>query len=97
MAAGGLAGLLLLAAGAVCLTSGCSSIGYYAQATNGHLDLLQRARPVGDWVADPQTPAALRERLLLSQRMREFAVTELKLPDNPSYRRHAELGRRGIA
>jgi predicted aminopeptidase len=93
MAAGGLAGVLLLAAGTVCLTSGCSTIGYYAQATNGHLDLLQRARPVPEVLADPATPPALKTRLELSQRMRDFAVSELKLPDNSSYRRYADLNR----
>ena len=94
MAAGiGLIGTALLAAAAVCLGSGCSSIGYYAQAANGHLDLMQRARDVPDVLADPATPAALRDRLLLSQRLRDFATRELKLPDNGSYRRYAELNR----
>ena len=90
---GGLAGAALLAAAAVSLGSGCSTLGYYAQSVNGHLDLLQSARPVADWVSDPATPPGLRERLLLSQRMRDFAVTELKLPDNASYRRYADLNR----
>ena len=93
MAAGGLLGTLLLAAGAACLTSGCGTLGYYAQAVNGHLDLLQSARPVAQWTADPATPPALRERLQLTQRLRDFAVTELKLPDNDSYRRYADLNR----
>lgn len=93
MALGGLMGTALLAAGAVCLSSGCSTLGYYAQAVNGHLDLLQSAKPVAQWTADPATTPAMRERLALSQRMRDFAVTELRLPDNGSYRRYADLGR----
>jgi predicted aminopeptidase len=93
MAAGGLLGSVALAAAALCLGSGCSAVGYYAQAVNGHLDLLQRARPVAEQAADPATTAALRERLLLSQRMRAFAVAELKEPDNDSYRRYADLQR----
>jgi predicted aminopeptidase len=93
MAGAGLVGTVLLAAGAVCLTSGCSTLGYYAQAANGHLDLLQRARPVPEVVADPATPPALKARLELSQRMRDFAVAELKLPDNKSYRSFADLNR----
>jgi predicted aminopeptidase len=93
MAGAALLGTVLLAAGAVCLTSGCSTLGYYAQAANGHLDLLQRARPVPEVVADPATPAALKARLELSQRMRDFAVSELKLPDNKSYRSFADLNR----
>ncbi len=93
MALAGLAGVLVLAAGAVCLTSGCGTVGYYAQAVNGHLDLLQSAKPVSTWVADPDTPAPLRERLQLTQRMRDFATAELHLPDNGSYRRYADLNR----
>jgi predicted aminopeptidase len=93
IAAGGLFGTLLLAAGAVCLSSGCSTVGYYAQAVNGHLALLQTARPVAEWTADASTPEPLRQRLLLSQRMRDFAIAELRLPDNDSYRRYGDLNR----
>jgi predicted aminopeptidase len=93
VAAAALIGSALLVTGALCLSSGCSTMGYYAQAANGHLDMLQRARPVAEVLADPQTPPALRERLALSQRMRDFAVSELKLPSNDSYRRYADLQR----
>jgi len=92
----GLFGTALLAAAAVCLGSGCSSLGFYAQAAGGHLDLLQRARSVADAVADPATPEALRQRLQLSQQMRDFAVRELQLPDNDSYRRYADLQREAV-
>lgn len=88
----GVAAVLLAVAG----VSGCSSLGYYAQAVNGHLDLLQRTRPVTEWLDDPATPAALRERLALSQRMRDFAIAELKLPDNRSYRGYADLQRNAV-
>ena len=93
MAGGGLLATAALATGALCLSSGCSTLGYVAQAASGHLDLLQRSRPVADWLADEGTPPALRERLVLSQRLRDFAVSELKLPDNASYRGYADLQR----
>lgn len=96
MALGGLLGTLLLAAGAVCLGSGCSTIGYYAQAAGGHLEMVRLARPVPEVVADPATSEALKKRLELSQRMRDFAVSELKLPDNNSYRRYADLKRDAV-
>ena len=76
--------------------SGCSSAGYMAQAVQGHLDIVQRARPVQLWLDDPATPPALRERLLLTQRMRDFAVRELSLPDNRSYRTYADLQRSAV-
>jgi predicted aminopeptidase len=75
------------------LISGCESISYYSQAVGGHLALMGAARPVADWLADPRTPPELRTRLERAQRMREFAVRELALPDNGSYRSYAELGR----
>lgn len=93
MAGLGLIGTLALAAAGVCLTSGCSSIGYYTQSVGGHLSLLRAARPVPEVMVDAQAEAALKERLALSQRMRDFAVSELKLPDNASYRRFADLKR----
>ena len=83
----------LLAGATLCLTAGCSTVEYYAQSVGGHLSLLHAARPVPDWLADSQTAPALKERLELSQRMRDFAVAELKLPDNASYRRYADLKR----
>jgi predicted aminopeptidase len=92
MAGIGLGGAALLV-GALVLTSGCSNIAYLAQSTAGHMDLMARAKPVSDWLADTNAAPALRERLALSQRMRDFAVHELKLPDNRSYRSYANLGR----
>jgi predicted aminopeptidase len=76
--------------------AGCGTAGYLAQSVQGHLAVMRAARPVGDWLADPATAPALRERLLLSQRLRDFAVEELALPDNASYRRYAELGRPAV-
>ena len=93
MAATGVVGLVALAAGTVCLTSGCGTLGYYAQAVGGHLDLVVKSRSLPSWIHAEGTEPRLRERLELAQRMRDFAVQELKLPDNSSYRRYADLGR----
>ncbi|MCW5652892.1 aminopeptidase [Hydrogenophaga sp.] len=79
------------------LGAGCSSTtgaGYYWQSVTGHLRLMQAARPVEQWLADPQTPVTLKERLELARRIRAFAVTALALPDNASYHRYADLQRR---
>ena len=86
-------GVTVFAASALCLTSGCASLGYYAQSVSGHLSLLNAAKPVPEWLADSETPEALRKRLELSQQMRDYAVSELALPDNDSYRRYADLHR----
>lgn len=83
---------LLLASLLLCL-SGCSSLSYYWQALDGQWELTRRSRAIADVVADATTPAALRERLLKVQQMRTFAVRELALPDNQSYRKYADLQR----
>jgi predicted aminopeptidase len=84
-----LAAILVLA-----LCSGCESLGYYSQAIGGHLRLMAAARPIDDWLADPSTPAEVKQRLVVAQRIRHFASRELKLPDNASYLSYADLGRR---
>ena len=81
---------VLAATGCAGSTQGAS---YYWQSIRGHLQLMQAARPVDDWLADPDTSAALRNRLLLAQRIRRYASTHLGLPDNASYRRYADLHR----
>lgn len=93
MAGLGLAGAALLAVGAVCLGSGCAELGYYKQSAAGHIDLMTRAKPVDDWLADLAAPDKLKQRLALSKQMRDFSVQVLKLPDNASYRGYADLQR----
>jgi len=89
----GVVGLPLAAVATLCLTSGCASVDYLEQSAVGHFSLLHAARPVSEAIADPLLPEPLRMRLQLTQRMRDFAVRELKLPDNPSYRSYADLKR----
>lgn len=82
-----------LALATLCLSSGCSSVAYLAQSAQGHLSLLASARPVDEWLARDDTAEPLKERLRLTQRIRDYASAQLALPDNHSYRRYAELGR----
>ena len=96
MAGAGAAAMAAIVVATACLTSGCASIGYYAQSVGGHLDLIHRAKPVPQVLADAATPDPLRDRLALAQRMRDYAVAELKLPDNASYRRYAALDRPAV-
>lgn len=70
-----------------------SSLGYYWQSLRGHVQLMQAAEPIDQWIARADISAALRERLQLAQRARKFAIEQLGLPDNASYRRYADLKR----
>jgi predicted aminopeptidase len=82
----------------VVLLAGCASsttgVGYYWQSVTGHLALMRAARPVDEWLADAQTPDALRRKLETARQIRSFASAELALPDNASYHRYAHLPRR---
>jgi predicted aminopeptidase len=73
--------------------AGCTTLDYYHQAAQGHLALMAAARPVDDWLGDPQTPEKLRERLQQAKEIRRFAAESLALPDNRSYTAYADLKR----
>jgi predicted aminopeptidase len=85
-----------LGVGSVMVLTGCADASYYLQSAQGHVALMRAAKPVDDWLADSQTPQALKARLALSQQIRRFAVTDLGLPDNASYHRYADLQRRAV-
>ena len=76
------------------LMTACAETRYYLQSVGGHLQMMQEARSIEQWLADESVAPALKQRLALAQRMRSFAVTELKLPDNASYHRYADIKRR---
>lgn len=73
--------------------SGCSQLAYYAQSVRGQLDIWRREKPIKAVLEDAAVPPALREKLSLVLRAREFASAELGLPRNDSYRRYADLQR----
>ena len=79
----------------LCLSS-CAELSYYWQSVEGHVSLMKAARPVDDWLADVQTPEKLKAKLALTKKIRAFAADELKLPDNPSYKRYADLKRKAV-
>lgn len=63
------------------------------QAVRGHADLMSRRRPTDEVIADIDSPEELRRKLALVNAARDFAVSELLLPDNDSYRSYADLER----
>jgi predicted aminopeptidase len=66
---------------------------YYMQAARGHFSVMNHRRPVTEVIADDQSTEVLAERLTLVQRARDYAVSDLLLPDNDSYRTYADLER----
>ena len=72
---------------------GCSTIGYYHQSVSGHLSLISKRKPITDIVIDSTRDKRLIEQLMLVQKLRTFASTHLKLPENDSYRSYIQLDR----
>jgi predicted aminopeptidase len=82
----------LLAVTLICSTlPGC--VTYLAQAAHGQFQLLRARRPIERVIQDPGSSEALKARLQLVQDARDFAVSDLGLPDNRSYRSYADLKR----
>ncbi len=69
----------------------CSGLAYYGQAIWGQTKILAARRDAERVAADPSTPPARRSQLRSVLEIRDFAVTELALPDNGSFRSYVEL------
>ncbi|MET0982694.1 MAG: aminopeptidase, partial [Telluria sp.] len=81
---------------AASLLASCSTLNYYTQAAQGQLALLSDARPIDDWLADPATNTSLRHRLEAARQIRRFAVQQMGLSDNDSYKNYAALKRQYV-
>lgn len=73
------------------------SLPFYWQATVGHVSLLAAAKSIDAVLQDPRAENDLKQKLLRIAQIREFAVRELGLPDNGSYRKYADIGRPAVA
>ena len=74
------------------LLGGCG-VGYYWQASMGHLELMRSREPVAEVIDDPSTAPEVRAKLSMAMEALDFAHAELGLPDNGSYRVYADTGR----
>ncbi|MDT8404176.1 aminopeptidase [Sulfuriflexus sp.] len=78
---------------ATLVVSGCAELAYYGHAAAGQLEVMNNRRPIPEVIADPQTPAVLREHLQYIEKAHAFAIHELHLPDTASYRSYSDVGR----
>jgi predicted aminopeptidase len=88
--------LIAVLALAVLLTllGSCSNLGYYGHTLSGGAKILAKRRPIDRLLNDPGTDAELKEQLSRVMAIRDFATSELALPDNKSYRTYSNLDRR---
>lgn len=73
--------------------SACAQLSYYAQATHGQSSVMTSARPIDELLQDAELDGKLRQRLIMVNTIRRFAVQELGLPDKGSYTSYADLKR----
>lgn len=85
--------LLLLFLGGSLLLSSCANLGYYLHCATGHLGVMLKCEPIPELLDDPEIPPALKGQLQMVLSVRDFATSELGLPDNGSYRSYGDLGR----
>lgn len=78
------------------MMSGCAHLGYYTQAVQGHFAVLAEAKPIDRWLDDPSVADDLKNRLKRVREIRSFAARELALPNNGSYTKYADLGRKFV-
>src|SRR5579863_5315121 len=83
----------LLAVAAIVVTLPGCAIGYFTQAAQGQWRLMRARRPIEQVIADPASSEQLKARLRVVQDARDFAVSDLGLPDNRSYRSYSDLKR----
>ncbi len=81
------------AALAVALIAGSSGGCYLLQSAAGQLSLMSKRQSFARVIDAPGTPPKLRAQLESATSIRDFASRELKLPDNGSYRKYADIGR----
>jgi len=87
----------MLAALSVALgVTGCTSISYYAESLEGHAQIMAARKNVGKLIRDPSTPEPLRAKLTSASDIRRFAIDELALPDNRSYRSYVDIHRDNV-
>ena len=82
---------LVLVAVTSCI--GCSTLGYYSQSIHGHLSLMNQREPIDELLLEGGLDQQTRQRLEVAAEVRDFASSQLALPDNGSYRSYVELDR----
>lgn len=87
---------LLVAAILALGIAGCTSVSYYAQSLQGHASIMTARKDAAKLIKAPSTSDVLRGQMVEALAIRKFAVDELALPDNDSYRSYVDVGREAV-
>lgn len=72
-------------------TFGCSTVNYYGQSVAGHTRLMLAREDINSAILKAEGDK--KRQLELAKKIRQFAVSELKLPSNNSYLSYVDLQR----
>jgi predicted aminopeptidase len=75
------------------LLSGCKALSFYRPAIAGEYQILAHQQPIGELLANPDTPAQLKVKFDQVLRMRLFAQHDLGLPADDEYLKYVDLHR----
>jgi predicted aminopeptidase len=75
---------------------GCAAPSYYSQAISGHFSLMNKREDIDAILDKDSTDPELARELELSIEIREFAITQLHLPDNDSYTQFVSTGQNAV-
>lgn len=85
-----------LASASLLMLTGCETVGYYAQAVKGHLDLNRGRQPIERALADERLKPIERERLALVPDVLNFAGSHLHLPAEDQYETLVFMNRNAV-
>jgi predicted aminopeptidase len=72
---------------------GCSTLSYYGHLVSGQVSLLWQGESIESLVENEKTEQKLKDRLILSQQVIQFAAAELMLPVDDAYTSYSDLER----
>jgi predicted aminopeptidase len=78
----------------ISMLSACSQLSYYTQAVKGQWQIVSKRQEIPRLLQDPELDQELKRKLLLAQEIRGFAIENLDLPDNKTFRYYTDLNRR---
>ncbi len=74
----------------------CADVRYLAECTKGHLSLLSGRKSIHRLLEDPAVSPEMKEKFRTVLDIRNFASSNLRLPDNGSYRCYVDLERPNV-
>lgn len=75
---------------------GCASPAYYSQAISGHMGIMRQRKDIEEILRSDETDRERARELELSVEIREFASSNLLLPDNGSYTQYVQTGKEAV-